>query len=230
MITLHNELLYKAKDRELYKTYSPQTKLFGIAAQSASGTKEIYPSYAHIFNFEKGGKGGAVTSSGQYFWIDSNLIVTPMSSESENYYATLYRQDSKCDCYGTAYRCGHCEAGIIRSPSNFRQTETVGSADTYEYQTLIGAYRIWIKEEPEVRARYNFLWEKGDFFNRLLQEIDTAEMQYGKCLDLEWEVCLYEYPSKGIDEVLLTGYQVRVEVIYLCDSLSYSMDAFFLGS
>ena len=213
MITLHNELLYKAKDRELYKTYCSERQLFGISCQTTAGTKESHPEYAHVFSFDRNGRGAVVTQQGEYKWIDSNLIVTSMSSESENYYATLYRTDSKCNCFGTAYRCGHCAAGIIRSPLNFRQTETVGSADTYVYQTLIGAYRIWIKEDDEVRVRYNFLWEKSDFFNHLLQEVDTVEIQYGKCLDLEWEVCLYAYPNQDVDKVLLIGYQVRVEVI-----------------
>jgi len=219
---LFHEQLLKKEHKVFYKTYCTKKQMFGIAYQSPAGNKEILPEFMHVYNYGDNGKCAVIADTGDYKWVDQSLTVSNMNEAEENYFTTLYKQNSRCNCFGTVIRCGHCEQGIIRNPMNFLKKELVGDSQTYEYNTQVAVYRVWIKEELELKTRHSHLWEASELENNLQQEIDLTEVADGICNELELEVCLYKYPNLDIDEVDLSSYSIRIEIIKKNTTTTYN--------
>lgn len=106
MIILRNEILFSDREEIIYKTISLKENLYGM--HSSKRGSVIEPSFLHIFEFEDE-EAVIVDQQEQYWGIDWNGIVSPLSEKKKEWYQNIIIKNSRCNCYANEEMRVNCQ-------------------------------------------------------------------------------------------------------------------------
>ena len=110
MIILRNEILFSDNEEIIYKTIYLKEDLYGMHSSKRGSIVE--PSFLHIFEFDEDGNTVVISPNEEFFEMDFNGIVLPLSEEKREWYRNLIIKNSRCNCYaseGVKKECQICD-------------------------------------------------------------------------------------------------------------------------
>ncbi|GAB3533112.1 hypothetical protein GCM10027443_17980 [Pontibacter brevis] len=180
---LKNELLYKAGEIEIYKTYNKEEDSYGLYWTSPDGYRRSEYHYTLIHPFENQ-RAAALRFVGGiewvWMWIDTDLNESEMDDLSRVIWEVLRVGDSRCNCNGTdeMFGCDLCVLGKIENSYNFKTIFNDAFQKVFTYDTEEVCYTIKLTVcEDNQSMTFDYMWEQEEVENRVKGIINTYEEQ-----------------------------------------------------
>ena len=106
MILIH-EILHADNEKIIYKTVDLEENLYGLFSSKRGHIVE--PSFLHIWEFDDDGTTVIIDQQENYWEMDWNGIVTPLSEEKKEWYKNIIIKNSRCNCFGSEEKRVSCQ-------------------------------------------------------------------------------------------------------------------------